>query len=100
MATNRAEYRLTPKAAEDMEAVWLYSLAQWGAHQTERYIDDLSAAFALLVKNPRAGTGCDHIREGYRKYPVMRHMVYYRLSPYGIEIIRILHERMLAPRHL
>ena len=95
-----AEFRLAPKAYEDMEAVWLYSLAQWGARQTERYIDDLTAAFALLVENPEAGTTCDHIRKGYRKYPIIRHMIYYRKTNYGIEIIRTLHERMLAPRHL
>ncbi len=62
MAGARAEYRLAPKAREDMEAVWLYTLAQWDAVQTERYIDDLTEAFAILADNPKAGTACDQIR--------------------------------------
>ena len=82
-----------------MEAVWLYSLTEWGAKQTDRYIDDLTAAFALLANKPKAGTLCENIRAGYRKYPVIRHVVYYRETAYGIEIMRVLHDRMLASRH-
>lgn len=82
-----------------MEAVWLYSLDQWGAQQTDRYIDDLVEAFAFLAHSPKAGTACDNIRLGYRRYPVIRHIVYYRMTDYGIEIMRILHDRMLASRH-
>ena len=100
MATEKAEYRLAPKAREDMEAVWLYSLAQWGGQQTGRYIDDLTEAFAFLARSPKAGTACDHIRQGYRRYPVIRHVVYYRATGYGIEVMRVLHDRMLAARHL
>ena len=80
-----------------MEAVWLYSLAEWGAVQTD--IDDLTAAFEFLANSPKAGTHCDNIRVGYRKYPVIRHVVYYRETSYGIEIMRVLHDRMLATRH-
>jgi len=100
MAHEKAEYRLAPKAREDMEAVWLYSRAQWGAQQTVRYIDDLIEAFIFLAQNPKAGTSCEHIRQGYRRYPVIRHVVYYRETSYGIKVIRVLHDRMLASRHL
>ena len=46
MPTKSAEYRLSPKAREDIEAVWLYSLAAWSAEQADRYTDDLTAAFS------------------------------------------------------
>jgi len=82
-----------------MEAIWLYSLTEWGAQQTDRYIDDLTAAFEFLAESPKAGTLCENIRAEYRKYPVVRHVVYYRDTDYGIEIIRVLHDRMLASRH-
>ena len=93
------EYRLAPKAREDMEAVWLYSLKQWGTRQTERYIDDLTEAFGFLAENSKAGTACENIRTGYRKYPVIRHVVYYCETTYGLEVIRVLHDRMLATQH-
>ena len=94
-----AEYRLAPKAREDMQTVWLYSLSQWGAQQTGRYTDDLTEAFEFIAENPKAGTACENIRAGYRKYPVIRHVVYYRETAYGVEVIRVLHDRMLATRH-
>ncbi|OUS17420.1 plasmid stabilization protein ParE [Gammaproteobacteria bacterium 50_400_T64] len=95
-----AEYRLAPKARDDMEATWLYSLAQWGTQQAERYIDDVTEAFEFLAKSPKAGMNCENIRTGYRKHPVIRHVIYYRETGYGIEVIRVLHDRMLAARYL
>ena len=83
-----------------MEAVWLYSLKEWGAEQSDRYIDNLTTAFAFLASSPKAGMQYKNIRVGYRKYPVIRHMVYYRETGYGIEIIRVLHTRMLASHHV
>ena len=100
MPTNPAEYRLTPKAKEDLEEVWLYTLTEWGAPQSNRYIDDLTDAFTFLVKSPESGIACDNIRQGCRRYPVMRHVVYYRETAFGIKIIRVLHERMLPSRHI
>lgn len=82
-----------------MEAVWLYSVAQWGAERTDRYTDDLTAAFELLACNPKSGTSSEHIRAGYRRHSVLWHVNYYRETAYGIEVIRDLHDRMLATRH-
>jgi toxin ParE1/3/4 len=98
MPTGRAEYRLAPKATEDLEAVWLYSLTEWGGQQPERYVDDLAEAFDFLAQTPKAGKACDNIRPGYRRYPVIRHMLYYRETTYGVEIIRVLHDHMLQTR--
>ena len=83
-----------------MEAVWLYSLGMWGAEQADRYTADLTAAFELLAGNPKSGTSSKHLRAGYRRHPVLRHVIYYRETAYGIVVIRVLHERMLATRHL
>ncbi len=82
-----------------MVAVWLHSMTQWGAQQADRYIDDLAADFQFLAESPKAGTICKNIRVGYRKYPVIRHVVYYRETAYGIEIMRVLHDRILATLH-
>jgi len=49
---------------------------------------------------PQIAPTCDHIRAGYRRRSVEHHMVYFRVTDYGITVIRVLHERMDAPRHL
>lgn len=95
-----AEYRLTPAAERDLESIWKYTVRQWGFEQADRYIDFLTAAFAELADSPRTAAPCEHIRPGYRRWGVERHMVYFRVTDYGIAVIRVLHERMDAPRHL
>ena len=83
-----------------MEAIWLYTLEQWGLGQADRYTDELAGAFAQLAENPQLGAGCDHIRTGYRRSRVGRHTIYYRITDYGIAVIRVLHDRMSATQHL
>ena len=94
------EYRLTPAVEGDLESIWTYTVRQWGVEQAERYIDFLTAAFAELADSPKTAPTCEHIRPGYRRWSVERHMVYFRVTNYGIAVVRVLHERMDAPRHL
>lgn len=95
-----AEYRLTPAAGRDLERIWIHTVQQWGVEQANRYTDILTAAFAELAQSPKTAPACDKIRPGYRRCSVERHMIYFRITAYGIAIIRILHDRMDAPRHL
>ena len=95
-----AEYRLAPEAKRDLEAIWLYTLEEWGLEQANRYTDEFTDVFAQLAAGPQLGTACDHIRKAYRRSRVGRHVVYYRMTNYGIAVIRILHDRMLPTRHL
>lgn len=95
-----ADYRLAPAAQRDLESIWRHTREQWGIDQADRYIDILEAAFAALAESPKSAPACDHIRPGYRRRNVERHMIYFRIADYGIAIIRILHDRADAPRHL
>lgn len=100
MSEKFAEYRLSPEAQRDLEAIWLYTLEEWGLEQANRYTDELTHVFAQLAVSPQLGAACDHIRNGYSRSRVGRHVVYYRMTDYGIAVIRILHDRMLPSRHL
>lgn len=95
-----AECRLTPAAERDLEAIWTHTLRQWGAEQANRYTDSLTAAFAELAQSPKTAPACDQIRLGYRRRSVERHMIYFRITTYGIAVVRILHDRMDSPRYL
>lgn len=68
--------------------------------QADRYIDALTAAFTDLAESPTSAPASDQIRPGYRRRSVERHMIYFRITTYGIAILRVLHDRMDAPRHL
>lgn len=95
-----AEYRLAPKAERDLEDIWRYTRAQWGVDQAHRYTDRLIAAFEELAAAPKTAPSCNHIRNGYRRQIAGRHVIYFRITEYGIAIVRILHGQMDPPRHL
>lgn len=48
-----AEYRLTPAAEGDLEAIWTYTAEKWGVEQANRYLDTITAAFAELARTPK-----------------------------------------------
>jgi len=60
----------------------------------------LTAAFQVLAESPKSAPACDPIRPGYRRRNVERHMIYFRITDYGIAIIRVLHGRMDALQRL
>ncbi|WP_122664678.1 type II toxin-antitoxin system RelE/ParE family toxin [Pseudomonas viridiflava] len=94
------EYRLTPAAERDLEAIWIHTFQEWNTAQANRYIDLITTAFAELAQSPKTAPACDYIRSGYRRRTVERHVIYFRISAYGITVIRILHDRMDAPRYV
>lgn len=95
-----AEYRLSPAAQRDLDGVFDYTLAQWGLPQALRYTDLLEAACSDLARAPQQAQGCADIRPGYRRRSIEQHVIYFRPTHYGIAVIRILHQRMDAARHL
>jgi toxin ParE1/3/4 len=95
-----AEYRLSPAAQRDLEDIFDHTAAEWGASQAFHYIDRIEAACVAVADAPLTAAACDHIRPGYRRRTVQRHVIYFRPEPYGAAIIRILHDRMDVERHL
>lgn len=94
-----AEFFLRPKAHKDLEDIWSYSYDNWGEDQADNYIYDLESSFHYLTTKPERGIPCDDIRKGYLRYSVGKHIIFYRITKKGIEVVRILHQRMDPDRH-
>lgn len=92
-------YRLSPRALADLEDIWSYTAARWSPEQAESYHATIIAAFEGLAAGRKQGRPVD-VRAGYLKYPVGSHLVFYRLSEAGIDVMRLLHQRMDVSRHL
>lgn len=93
-----ADYRLAPRARQDLQAIWLYSRDLWGHDQADRYLGKIASAFGELAHAPELAPLCDHIRPGYRRRLIGRHMIYFRQAVDSIVIVRVLHARMDAVR--
>ncbi|CAN7427075.1 type II toxin-antitoxin system RelE/ParE family toxin [Mesorhizobium sp. LjRoot246] len=67
--------------------------------QADRYHHDLIDAIEALARGVKTGRRTD-VREGYFKYPVGQHFIFFRQSESTLDVIRILHQRMDVERHL
>jgi toxin ParE1/3/4 len=93
-----AAFHLSRRAEDDLLEIGAYTLQNWGADQTIRYIDQLETCCQRLADNPGLGRSCDEIRPGLRRMEQGKHVIFYRQYEGGILVSRILHERMLPER--
>lgn len=92
-------YRLRQAAARDLLELGRYTQRRWGAAQRRKYIAGLKARLELLADRPALGARRDDVATGYRSFREARHVIFYAERPDGIDIVRILHERMDVARH-
>lgn len=92
-------YVLSPSAQEDLDDIWDFSVEQWGDDRAERYVRALWAGIRIVADDTRRGHPFD-LRDGYFRYSVEKHVLFFKLMPDGVDIIRILHQSMDFERHL
>lgn len=93
-------YRLTPAAQRDLSSIWDVTVERWNVRQAETYVGELRAAIERVADDPRRGRSCDEVREGYFRYAVGGHVLFYVESAEAVDVIRMLHQSMDATRHL
>jgi toxin ParE1/3/4 len=93
-------FRIKAAARADLKGIAKYTEQTWNREQRNSYLTELDQAFHRLTENNELGKACDHIRSGYRVFPVGSHLVYYKIGDgKAVEIIRVLHKRMdVSPR--
>lgn len=92
--------RLTPKAREDLEEIWVYTATTWSVDQAERYTNQIIDAFDALVASPERATDVSDLRDGYLRWSIGRHYIFFRDSGDAYEVIRILHQSRDHDRHV
>lgn len=91
-------FRISVKAAKDIEDIWLYTVENWSATQADRYVNQLFDEIEYLAENPKSGRDYSHVRKNYRCSKINSHLIFYREAGKDeIEIIRILHQSMDIP---
>ncbi|MBY5816999.1 type II toxin-antitoxin system RelE/ParE family toxin [Rhizobium leguminosarum] len=63
------KYRTTVEADRDVVAFYVLGADQFGALQSERYVDDLFDAFELLADNPRVARERRELNPPMRLHP-------------------------------
>jgi len=77
-------------AEQDLIQIWLYSFENWGFMQADNYLDKIGNALELIANNPEIGVNINRIRNGYNKYQINQHIIFYRFNKTKLSIIRVL----------
>ena len=70
-------FQLSREAKNDLRSIAVFTENRWGRTQRNLYIKQLDEAFSMLTQSPNLGISCDHIREGYKKFPQGNHIIFY-----------------------
>ena len=92
-------YSLRQQAQDDLESIWLYSYENWEIEQADHYLRSLFCRFRWLAENPRLGKPRTDIKPGYYCFPEGMHLVFYKMTDTGIDIIGIPHQNMDTEHH-
>lgn len=90
-----AKFHLSNKAVEDLDAIWIYTLETWSESQADIYYHDLVSACQYIADHPAfLDMEYAEILPGLYRHRCRKHLIFYILTDDGVEIVRILHERM------
>jgi len=87
------EYRLSPTALNDLDAIWDSTARTWSISQAETYIRGLAADLDLLVQHPGIARERVEICPPVRLSRSGSHLIIYRIEPEWLDVLRIVHVR-------
>jgi toxin ParE1/3/4 len=85
--------RLAPQARADLDAIWLYIARESGSTDSAtRTVGAIADKFGLFARFPNIGKSLESgLRPNVRTFPVSNHVIFYRVKPGEIRILRIIH---------
>lgn len=93
------QHRLSPVATKDVARIYRQSILKFGLAHADRYLWGLEAAFVGLAEHPEASAERADLG-GVRTRRYEAHHIYYRILPSEVVVVRVLHGRQDAARHL
>jgi len=87
-----ADVLLTPKAKDDLKAIWSF-LAAESESAADRMIIRFAERFDLAADFPEMGVLRPELGRNVRSLTVGQYLVLYRRSDQGVAVIRVIHGR-------
>lgn len=89
------KYRISEKAINDLNEIWLYTFKKWSKQQADRYYQLIIDDIEFISDNFNTGKSAENIRKNYRVTQIKSHLIFYRkIENDLVEVVRILHQRM------
>lgn len=94
-----SNYKLSPLAESDLHKIITSTIKSWGSEQAKIYAESLDSALIKLTQYPDFGRQRNELYPNARSFPIEKHIVFYCVTKSGIEVARILHQRMDPSKH-
>lgn len=91
---------LRPRAEDDLDGIALYTRREWGHAQAVQYIGQLRATCEHVLPECHRLARPLGERPDVLRWRCERHVIYFQRVHDGLEVMRILHERMVPGLHL
>ena len=88
-----------PAAISGIDGIWDHAAETWDVDQADRYTNDIRDVCEDLAQGKKQGRAVS-VRDGYLKYAIGRHFVFFVRADDGIAVVRVLHQQMEVNRHL
>ena len=93
--------RFSDQAQVDLAELWDY-VAEYNTDTANQRIDRIIAVCQMFADNPELGRKREEFRAGLRSFPVGNYLVFYRVWPHRVDILRVLNgarnlEELLTP---
>ena len=93
-------YKLSCLAERDLENIIESTIQAWGVEQARNYALTIDHGLSKLAEVPELGRHRPELFKSALSFPIEKHIVFYRATANGIEVARILHQRMDFSQHL
>ncbi len=78
-------------AEDDLLSIWRYGAEEWSARLADAHERAIGRACQRLVNHPHFGRSRDELIVGLRSTHADPHVIFFRLAPDAIEIVRVVH---------
>lgn len=93
--------RFTPDGKTQFRQIRAYSQRRWGKEIADLYAQSIRTILtSTLVRHPPPGVAREELGSGIMSFPCESHIIYYRETSYGIEVLGVLHQTQDPHRHL
>ena len=91
----KPKYRVlwSDDAEQDLLSIWRFSADEWSPATADEYLGHIYRICTMLPEVPELGRSRNELSQGMYSFPVNRHIIYYRITSRGIEILRVLPQR-------
>ena len=93
-------YRLTKDAQSDLIEIRRYTVQEWGAAQSQKYLSELRKTIRLLAEAPSLGKARPEVGPKVLSFPYVSHVIYYLVHEQLLVVLAVLHKRMVPLNHM